>query len=42
MFTFEPKRLIVPLIQLIMPGMGTSLTVADFVRVFRMPKPVFI
>ena len=39
---FELRRLIVPLIQVIMFGMGTSLSLADFARVFRMPKPVFI
>jgi BASS family bile acid:Na+ symporter len=36
------SRLIVPLIQVIMFGMGTSLSVADFARVARMPRPVFI
>jgi bile acid:Na+ symporter, BASS family len=39
---FALSTLIVPLIQVIMFGMGTSLSAADFVRVFRMPKPVFI
>jgi bile acid:Na+ symporter, BASS family len=39
---FELRRLIVPLIQVIMFGMGTSLSASDFVRVFRMPKPVFV
>jgi bile acid:Na+ symporter, BASS family len=39
---FELRTLIVPLIQLIMFGMGTSLSVSDLARVFRMPKPVFI
>lgn len=39
---FELRRLIVPLIQVIMFGMGTSLSTADFARVFRMPKPVFV
>ena len=34
--------LIVPLIQIIMFGMGTTLSVADFTRVLRMPWPVFI
>jgi len=34
--------LIVPLIQIIMFGMGTTLSVADFARVFKMPWPVFI
>jgi bile acid:Na+ symporter, BASS family len=36
------SRLIVPLIQVIMFGMGTSLSMADFARVIRMPRPVFI
>jgi bile acid:Na+ symporter, BASS family len=39
---YELRGLIVPLIQVIMFGMGTSLSVSDLVRVFRMPKPVFI
>lgn len=39
---FPLSRLIVPLIQVIMFGMGTSLSVADFARVIRMPKPVLI
>jgi BASS family bile acid:Na+ symporter len=34
--------LIVPLIQIIMFGMGTTLSVADFGRVFKMPWPVFV
>lgn len=34
--------LIVPLIQIIMFGMGTTLSVADFGRVFRMPWPVLV
>ncbi len=37
---FELKRLIVPLIQLIMFGMGTSLSVADFKRALKKPKAV--
>jgi BASS family bile acid:Na+ symporter len=36
------KILIVPLIQIIMFGMGTTLSVADFGRVFRMPWPVLV
>jgi len=36
------KILIVPLIQIIMFGMGTTLSVADFGRVFKMPWPVFV
>jgi len=39
---FDLKILIVPLIQMIMFGMGTTLSVADFARVFKMPWPVFI
>jgi len=35
-------KLIVPLIQVIMFGMGTTLSVADFTRVLKMPWPVFI
>ena len=41
-FGFELKRLIVPLIQIIMFGMGTQLTVGDFGRVFTMPKGVLV
>jgi bile acid:Na+ symporter, BASS family len=37
---FELTRLIVPLIQIIMFGMGTSLSLQDFGRAFRMPKAV--
>jgi BASS family bile acid:Na+ symporter len=39
---FDLKILIVPLIQIIMFGMGTTLNVSDFARVFKMPWPVFI
>jgi bile acid:Na+ symporter, BASS family len=39
---FETKVLIVPLIQVIMFGMGTTLSVGDFTRVLRMPWPVFV
>jgi BASS family bile acid:Na+ symporter len=39
---FPLSRIIVPLIQVIMFGMGTSLSVADFARVILMPRPVFI
>jgi len=39
---FELKVLIVPLIQIIMFGMGTQLTARDFLRVFSMPKAVLI
>jgi len=41
-FGFELKILIVPLIQIIMFGMGTQLTLGDFRRVFTMPKAVLI
>ncbi len=34
--------LIVPLMQVIMFGMGTTLSVADFTRVFKSPLPIFI
>jgi BASS family bile acid:Na+ symporter len=39
---YDLGKLIVPLIQIIMFGMGTTLSVADFARVFKMPWPVFI
>lgn len=41
-FGYELKGLIVPLIQVIMFGMGTQLTVSDFRRVFAMPRAVII
>jgi len=41
-FGFDLKILIVPLIQIIMFGMGTTLSVSDFSRVFKMPRPVFV
>jgi BASS family bile acid:Na+ symporter len=41
-FGFDLKGLIVPLVQIIMFGMGTKLSVADFVRILVMPWPVFI
>jgi len=41
-FGFDLKGLMVPLIQIIMFGMGTTLAVADFTRVFAMPWPVAI
>ena len=34
--------LIVPLIQVIMFGMGTTLNISDFTRVLKMPKPILI
>jgi BASS family bile acid:Na+ symporter len=39
---FDLGILIVPLIQIIMFGMGTTLSVSDFTRVFKMPWPVLI
>jgi BASS family bile acid:Na+ symporter len=39
---FQYKALIVPLLMLIMFGMGTSMSVKDFVRVGKMPKGVFV
>ncbi len=41
-FGYELKNLIVPLIQIIMFGMGTQLTLGDFKRVFLMPRAVLI
>lgn len=41
-FGVDLAILIVPLIQIIMFGMGTTLNVNDFRRVFTMPGPVFI
>jgi len=38
---FEFKSLIVPLLMIIMFGMGTSMNVRDFARVAKMPKGVF-
>ena len=39
---FETKTLIVPLLMIIMFGMGTSMSVKDFARVAKMPKGVLI
>ena len=39
---FELSRLNVPLIQLIMSGMGASLRFSDFARALKMPKAVLI
>jgi bile acid:Na+ symporter, BASS family len=39
---FKFTALIIPLIQIIMFGMGTSMSVADFVSVIKTPKAVFI
>jgi bile acid:Na+ symporter, BASS family len=41
-FGFNLGLLIVPLIQLIMFGMGTTLNMSDFSRVFKMPWPVIV
>lgn len=40
--SFQLKELIVPLLMLIMFGMGTSMSVKDFVSIVKMPKGVFI
>lgn len=37
---YELTRLIVPLIQIIMLGMGATLSVGDFARAFKMPRAV--
>lgn len=39
---FELKRMIVPLLQLIMFGMGTAMHLRDFIGVIKMPKAVGI
>lgn len=39
---FETEILIVPLIQIIMFGMGTAMSVGDFAGVLRMPKGVLV
>ena len=41
-FGFKLGRLIVPLVQIILFGMGTQLTADDFLRVLRLPKPVLV
>ncbi len=41
-FGFDLAILIVPLIQIIMFGMGTTLSLKDFSRILTMPWPVFI
>ena len=41
-FAVDLKILIVPLIQIIMFGMGTTLSLKDFTRIATMPWPVFI
>src|SRR5690349_13440305 len=37
---FKLSRLIIPLLQIIMFGMGTELSLKDFVNVVRMPKGI--
>jgi bile acid:Na+ symporter, BASS family len=39
---FQLKRLIVPLLQIIMFGMGSQMSLSDFTGVIKMPKGVFI
>jgi len=39
---FQLKRLIVPLLQIIMFGMGSQMSFADFTGIIRMPKGVFV
>src|SRR5947208_10722646 len=39
---YDLSKLIVPLVQVIMFGMGTKLSANDFVRVLVMPRPVLI
>jgi len=39
---FDLKRLIVPLLQIIMFGMGTAMSLKDFAAVAKQPKAVFI
>jgi BASS family bile acid:Na+ symporter len=41
-FNIDLAILIVPLIQIIMFGMGTTLSISDFTRIATMPWPVFI
>jgi len=40
--TFKLPFLIVPLLQVIMFGMGTELSIKDFARVVRMPKGIIV
>jgi BASS family bile acid:Na+ symporter len=39
---FKFTRLFVPILQIIMFGMGTTLSIADFARVLKMPRAVFV
>lgn len=41
-YSFNLSSLMIPLIQIIMFGMGTQLTLDDFLRVFTVPKAVLI
>ena len=41
-FGYDLGALIVPLIQIIMFGMGTTLNMQDFARVIKLPWPIFI
>jgi bile acid:Na+ symporter, BASS family len=40
--TFKPKVLIIPLLQIIMFGMGTTMSMQDFLGVLKMPKAVLV
>lgn len=40
--TFKPKVLIIPLLQIIMFGMGTTMSIQDFLGVLKMPKAVLV
>jgi BASS family bile acid:Na+ symporter len=40
--TFKPKVLIIPLLQIIMFGMGTTMSMQDFLGVLKMPKVVLV
>ena len=40
--TFQLKRLIVPLLQIIMFGMGSQMSFEDFTGVIKMPKGVIV
>ena len=39
---FQLKKLIIPLMQIIMFGMGTTMSLKDFAGVIKMPKAVFV
>lgn len=39
---FQLKKLIIPLMQIIMFGMGTTMSLKDFAGVMKMPKAVFV